>query len=494
MSHPCDSGLTTNYIPRIDRGLFEDLPNLLSIDISHNDIASVAPGAFNRLPRLRTIDFFNQHATLVDLPLNFTGHLPSLEYIGLSSNEITFIPAGLWAGYVAAMPRLQHIALFENRITAIHPDAFAGGPSPSPLMKLELQRNRLNMTLDASSFLKDLGSLTSLFLDVNYISGIAESTFANFSQLRHLHLHRNSITSIGRAAFSGLPLLEKLHLERNPLREIDGAFDDMTNSSSAAEPNLVVENAPHVGRYGGLCTCPDGSAYGAGDNNNDCQSLACIGGVAGECHRRGDPSWTTKRVTCGKPKPRLAIYVSVNRMATTCPTPNPAIDADLQCVAAPCQLPLRWTGHTRVDQATASDIARIEELLGPGVRLSGSPYSNLANTAWWQTAVEIEPNATFSQYKCADGLVATGAGDTSRTCDPDGTGTFLGSPLVCEAPPAAPAPCSASLESQCQAATPCFSSATCAADGTRSWTGPFAACVAAGAEGCAPCFPDATCP
>jgi hypothetical protein len=73
-----------------------------------------------------------------------------------------------------------------------------------------------------------------------------------------------------------------------------------------------------------------------------------------------------KRVTCGKPKPRLTIYVSVNRMATTCPTPNPAVDADLQCVAAPCQLPLRWTGHTRVDQATASDIARIEELLGPG--------------------------------------------------------------------------------------------------------------------------------
>eukprot|EP00947_MAST-08B_sp_MAST-8B-sp1_P001486 g1486.t1 len=143
-------------------------------------------------------------------------------------------------------------------------------------------------------------------------------------------------------------------------------------------------------------------------------------------------------------------------MATTCPTPNPAIDADLKCVAAPCQLPLRWTGHTRVDRATASDIARIEELLGPGVRLSASPYSNLANTAWWQTAVEIEPNATFSQYKCADGLVATGAGDTSRTCDPDGTGTFLGSPLVCEAPPAAPAPCSASLESQsrCTANSP----------------------------------------
>ena len=47
--------------------------------------------------------------------------------------------------------------------------------------------------------------------------------------------------------------------------------------------------------------CPDGQRYGVGDNNDNCKTLACDGGIqVGECVQRKDPRWAMKRVTCGK--------------------------------------------------------------------------------------------------------------------------------------------------------------------------------------------------
>ena len=49
--------------------------------------------------------------------------------------------------------------------------------------------------------------------------------------------------------------------------------------------NRLTENAPNVGTFHGLCTCPDGNEYTVGDNLNQCASLACYGGVAGQCYK-----------------------------------------------------------------------------------------------------------------------------------------------------------------------------------------------------------------
>merc|ERR1711953_84404 len=62
--------------------------------------------------------------------------------------------------------------------------------------------------------------------------------------------------------------------------------------------NIVEENAPGVGGWGGSCTCPDGSVYQVGDNIDHCDSLACIGGVSGTCNRRHGV-WSRRKVTCG---------------------------------------------------------------------------------------------------------------------------------------------------------------------------------------------------
>ena len=61
----------------------------------------------------------------------------------------------------------------------------------------------------------------------------------------------------------------------------------------------MIATSSDVGGWGGSCTCPDGTEHFAGDNRDDCGSLACIGGTAGECHREFDGRWRNKRVTCG---------------------------------------------------------------------------------------------------------------------------------------------------------------------------------------------------
>ena len=38
-----------------------------------------------------------------------------------------------------------------------------------------------------------------------------------------------------------------------------------------------------VGGWGGKCTCPDGQEYEVGDNGDNCESIACEGGVPGTC-------------------------------------------------------------------------------------------------------------------------------------------------------------------------------------------------------------------
>ena len=59
-----------------------------------------------------------------------------------------------------------------------------------------------------------------------------------------------------------------------------------------------------TGPWGGMCTCPNGQVYPVGDNNDNCGSLACVGGVAGECHRK-EGAWSGKMVECDPQAPKI---------------------------------------------------------------------------------------------------------------------------------------------------------------------------------------------
>lgn len=92
-------------------------------------------------------------------------------------------------------------------------------------------------------------------------------------------------------------------------------------------PVTIVDNeAPNVGMFGeGLCTCPDGLSYTVGDNNDNCGSLACVGGLAGQCNRSSPRAVSTTRVICAAPDPRHPVSAPA---PPTSPCPSFLADAE----------------------------------------------------------------------------------------------------------------------------------------------------------------------
>ena len=62
--------------------------------------------------------------------------------------------------------------------------------------------------------------------------------------------------------------------------------------------NVVEENANGVGSWGGLCRCPDGKEYFVGDNHDECNTIACVGGEKKYCNEYIDDRWAQRKVTC----------------------------------------------------------------------------------------------------------------------------------------------------------------------------------------------------
>ena len=64
-----------------------------------------------------------------------------------------------------------------------------------------------------------------------------------------------------------------------------------------SDRNIVEENAPGVGDWGGECQCPDGATYKVGDNIDNCATLACVNGEMLNCNRK-QGVWSGRKVTC----------------------------------------------------------------------------------------------------------------------------------------------------------------------------------------------------
>jgi len=83
------------------------------------------------------------------------------------------------------------------------------------------------------------------------------------------------------------------------------------NDGTQSTSNIVQENAPGVGGWGGECTCPDGSVYQVGDNGDSCETLACIGGTYSLCNHQAG-LWSHRKVICN---------LDVQPAETTLPAP-----------------------------------------------------------------------------------------------------------------------------------------------------------------------------
>jgi hypothetical protein len=77
--------------------------------------------------------------------------------------------------------------------------------------------------------------------------------------------------------------------------------EDTSTKAEVPTNNDVYEQKAGVGGWGGICTCPNGTAYEVGDLGDSCgaKGLACYGGTAGACSEGGiSPEKKGYSVTC----------------------------------------------------------------------------------------------------------------------------------------------------------------------------------------------------
>jgi len=80
-----------------------------------------------------------------------------------------------------------------------------------------------------------------------------------------------------------------------------------SEEEDALKPKNVYSKEEGIGGWGGWCTCPDGQRYEVGEKDDACKhgpaSLACIGGVPGECQKYWSANRAGMSVACAAADP-----------------------------------------------------------------------------------------------------------------------------------------------------------------------------------------------
>ncbi|XP_055978299.1 podocan [Sorex fumeus] len=222
--------LSSNFLRHVPRHL---PPALYKLHLKNNKLEKIPPGAFSELSNLRELYLQNNYLTDEGLDNETFWKLSSLEYLDLSSNNLSRVPAGLPrslvllhleknairsvdADVLSPIRSLEYLLLHSNQLRApgIHPLAFQG---LKRLHTVHLYNNALERV--PSGLPRRVRTLMILH---NQISGIGRDDFATTYFLEELNLSYNHITSpqVHRDAFRKLRQLRSLDLSGNRLQTL----------------------------------------------------------------------------------------------------------------------------------------------------------------------------------------------------------------------------------------------------------------------------------
>ncbi|XP_032490443.1 podocan isoform X2 [Phocoena sinus] len=222
--------LSSNFLRHVPKHL---PPALYKLHLKNNRLEKIPPGAFSELSNLRELYLQNNHLTDEGLDNETFWKLSSLEYLDLSSNNLSRVPAGLPrslvllhleknairsvdADVLTPIRSLEYLLLHSNQLRAqgIHPRAFQG---LKRLHTVHLYNNALERVPGGLP-----RRVRTLMILHNQITGIGRDDFAATYFLEELNLSYNRITSpqVHRDAFRKLRLLRSLDLSGNRLRTL----------------------------------------------------------------------------------------------------------------------------------------------------------------------------------------------------------------------------------------------------------------------------------
>ncbi|XP_063923630.1 leucine-rich repeat neuronal protein 1-like [Zophobas morio] len=216
--------LANNSIVNITDSIFSNLQDMITLDLSYNNIEQIHPDAFdgqyliNEFRPLKSLKNLHlDHNRISSLNQDVFEHTPNVEILTISHNPLDKIDQQTLVA-ITGLVFLKHLDLSYTGLSSL-PDAFLH--TPRYLEKLDLSGNQFNRI---PKTLGDSHSLSVLYFNNNPIVSLAEENgFPKIPTLKILHLSgMRKLLNITSRALSNLENLEELFCYDNPeLTHID---------------------------------------------------------------------------------------------------------------------------------------------------------------------------------------------------------------------------------------------------------------------------------
>ncbi|XP_072182297.1 uncharacterized protein [Diadema setosum] len=228
--------LTNNFIAGLNEGDLCEMPYINTLDMDGNslDETTLDEHTFDCLNYLYYLHMDSNNFNYVPAAVQYQERLQSLNYLGLASNDLTYLLEGAFSNVTS----LRTLDLTSNAIVTIEDGAF-----PADITSISLGSNSFHF-LHENPFM-NLSSLSTLTLSSNNIDTIPETAFDGCTSLTRLDLSSNRIGRILVTHFEDCPLTSGLFLHANEIAYIeDGTFRHITGTGNLYLNNNELTDLP----------------------------------------------------------------------------------------------------------------------------------------------------------------------------------------------------------------------------------------------------------
>ncbi|XP_047997033.1 toll-like receptor 13 [Leguminivora glycinivorella] len=208
--------LSYNRLAKINSSLLR-FYNLITLDLSHNNIQVIKSSDFGKLVNLKTINLDSNEINTLEK--NVFDNMASLTTIDLRNNYLESIDRDMFIN----ITKLTTVYLSRNKLKTLPKNMFQG----KVIFNFTIEGNELEGTLERGSF-EGFAMVTELDISGQHLTSVENYAFAGLQNVKTLLLNNNDLESLSNYSFKGLHYLNCLDLSYNKLQKLDIATEDLT--------------------------------------------------------------------------------------------------------------------------------------------------------------------------------------------------------------------------------------------------------------------------